>query len=592
MLEFPACDESGAVSDPGIFKIPGSGTIMRTMLKFSRNPDLAEQQMRAIIFYLTTFGYIDGDFDVSEKDFVRQYIEKLIKHRVATGMPDASATVAAEVTGKFTKHFLEMFENIDAHVKELFTEAVTQDERQDDFVHLKLKVRCFEIFKTFDEENQRQLMETVDELIHADGHVHPAEAKFRAELGQLLHANVELDLVEEEVRPSIEVRNPVTLPPPPEPHPFFNQFEYHYSSDPDLISKQVTADRTLLDKAIEVLDAQRTAGRGRLLGVQQLEETDGGEAFLDGHVHVLPRRPDAEVELTVLGDLHGCYSNLKAAILQSRFFDKVAAYKDDPKNNPEPKLVFLGDYIDRGMFSLNGVLRTVLQLLVTAPEHVYVLRGNHEFYLEYQGQIYGGVKPAEAINTLKPHLPVDVFRHYMRLFDALPNVLLHNGIMFVHGGIPRDGLIKERYKDLSSLNDPDMRFQMLWSDPSTADVIPVELQDQSARFPFGRLQAAAFLQRLGCHTMIRGHEKVEEGYLKNYDDAHVALITLFSAGGTTNDDLPEDSTYRTVNPHAITIESKGEASTITPWAIEYERFNDPEFNAFFRADPEIEHQEG
>ena len=38
-------------------------------------------------------------------------------------------------------------------------------------------------------------------------------------------------------------------------------------------------------------------------------------------------------------------------------------------SQPFPLLVLLGDYIDRGLFSLNGVLRTALQLFVTAPEH-------------------------------------------------------------------------------------------------------------------------------------------------------------------------------------------------------------------------------
>ena len=85
-------------------------------------------------------------------------------------------------------------------------------------------------------------------------------------------------------------------------------------------------------------------------------------------------------------------------------------------------------------------------LKVRWPDHVTLLRGNHEYYLEYKGQIYGGVKPAEAINTLKPHLPVEVFQHYMKLFEKMPNVLLLGRTMFVHGGIPRDTLIKEKWQ--------------------------------------------------------------------------------------------------------------------------------------------------
>ncbi len=562
------------------------------MLTFSTDPRVAERQMQAIIFYLTTFGYIDGDFDTSEKEFVRDYIRKLVGHRVETGMRDADPKVKQEVTDKFTTHFHEVFENIDRHVRDLFTEAVSSDEDQDAFVHAKLKLRCFEIFQSFDEASQGALMDTIDELIHADGQVHPAELKFRNELAALLEADLGVEVVDDDAagRPSVLVGGPVELPIGRENHPFFDQFEFHYSRNPDTIQKQVAADRDLIDRAIALFDGQREAGAGKLAGHQKVQELAGEEPFLDGHVYVLPPKPGRRYELTVLGDLHGCYSNLKAAILQSRFFEKVEAFRKDPENEPDPKLVLLGDYIDRGMFSLNGVLRTVLQVLTTAPEHVYVLRGNHEYYLEYKGQIFGGVKPAEAINSLKPYLSVEVFRHYMKLFDAMPNMLLFDGMTFVHGGIPRDRLVKERWKDLSSLNDPDIRFQMMWSDPSSVDVVPAELQEQSARFPFGRLQAAAFLHRMGCHTLVRGHEKVEAGFRRDYDDENVVLMTLFSAGGSTNDDLPADSSYRSVTPMALTVAWEDGEARATPWAIDFERYNDPSLNKFFTAPPEIEHR--
>ena len=58
------------------------------MLTFSTNPDVAEQQMNAIIFYLTAFGYIDGQFDFTEKTFVRIYIRQLVTARAQTAMPE------------------------------------------------------------------------------------------------------------------------------------------------------------------------------------------------------------------------------------------------------------------------------------------------------------------------------------------------------------------------------------------------------------------------------------------------------------------------------------------------------------------------
>ncbi len=561
------------------------------MLEFSKDGDTADKQMRAVIFYLTTFGYIDGDFDHAEKDFVRDYIARLVEHRVAGAVDAGNVALRRELTQRYVGHFHEVFEGIDREVQELFTEAVADGEDQDRFVYSKLKLRCFEIFKSFDEAGQNLLLDAIDALIQADGQVHPAELKFRGEFAALLEEELGVQLVEEgRPAPKVEVKPGTLLSPHREDHPFFAQFEQHYSAAPDLLLQQIQSDLALLDRAMELLEEQRTAGRGKLDGKHLVSEFAGQAPFLDGHVYVHPLAPGQRYDLTVVGDLHGCYSCLKASIMQANFIEKVNLWRAEPARHPKPLFVLLGDYIDRGIFSYNGVLRAVLQLFVTAPDHVYVLRGNHEYYFEHQGKVYGGVKPAEAINTLKPHLPTEVFLHYMRLFDALPNMLLFGQTLFVHGGIPRDLLLKERYRDLSSLNDPDIRFQMMWSDPSSADVIPASLQEQSARFPFGRLQSLAFLQRLGCHTLVRGHEKVDEGFKRSFDDGQQLLITLFSAGGKDNSDLPPDSGYRSVSPMAMTITMAGAESTITPWLIDYQRYNDPRHNAFFQAAPELVHR--
>jgi hypothetical protein len=461
------------------------------MITFSDDPTRAEQQMHAVIFYLVTFGYIDGDFDDKEKSLVRATIRRLIDHRARSAMHDAPEAAVAEVVDKYTRHFHEVFEGIDQNVKDLFTESVAGDEDPKAFVHSRLKVQCFEIFRSFDRHGQEELMALIDELLMADGEAHPAELQFRGELAQLLEVDLDIELVDEghasERGGNVTVDAPRRAAPTSVDHPFFKPFEFHFSRDPETIKRQVAADRQLIDRALGVIRAQREAGKGKLAGKATLAELDGEGPFLDGHVHVRMPKPGERYELTVIGDLHGCYSILKAAVLQSKFFERVDAWRTNPGSVPYPMLVLLGDYIDRGLFSLNGVLRTALQLLVTAPEHVVVLRGNHEYYVEVNGNMYGGVKPAEAINTLKPLLPIDVFRHYRTLFEELPSALLFERFLFVHGGIAKDRLLKERWKDLSTLNDPDVRFQMMWSDPSTADVIPADLQDQASRFAFGRM---------------------------------------------------------------------------------------------------------
>jgi hypothetical protein len=235
------------------------------------------------------------------------------------------------------------------------------------------------------------------------------------------------------------------------------------------------------------------------------------------------------------------------------------------------------------------VLRTVMQMYMTAPEHVYMLRGNHEYYIEYRGRIYGGVKPAEAINSLVNHMPKEMFETYMKLFEALPNMLLFDRILFVHAGIPRDATLKEKWRDLSTLNDPELRFQMLWSDPSEADYIPAELQAQNARFPFGRQQYERFMTTIGCSTMVRGHEKITDGFSSVYPLGSMPLLNLFSAGGIDNLDLPPGSSYREVTPMALTVIIRNGVTKVTPWEIDYRRYNDPNRNAFFARPPEIEH---
>src|SRR5262245_9280929 len=191
------------------------------MLKFSNDPDVAEQQMNAIIYYLTAFGYIDGGSDRNEKTFVKIYIRQLAAARAVHAMPDAEQATRDEVMGKFVAHFLEVFEHVDRSILQLFDEVVSEDEKVEEFVAAKLKLRCYEIFNSFDQDNQRELLSTVDELIHADGQVHDAEARFRQELDDLLHAEVPDEDVDLEPLAPVEIEKTETRETHLDDHPFF-----------------------------------------------------------------------------------------------------------------------------------------------------------------------------------------------------------------------------------------------------------------------------------------------------------------------------------------------------------------------------------
>ncbi|MFO0762118.1 MAG: metallophosphoesterase family protein [Byssovorax sp.] len=553
------------------------------MLTFSTDPEAAEQQMRAVIFYLTAFGYVDGELDATEKRYVRDFAGKIVIDRARAALGD-KLDAHYEMVERWIQHFHEMVDEIDHQIQDLFTESVAEGESTTQFVIAKLKLRCFELFRRFDDHTRSEMLASVDELMFADGTVHPNEEAFRRELYQLLLEPVEID--EEELEAieagTLVIGAPAQLAAAQADHPFFISSERPYAKDKESFAREAQGDMELIDRVLDTLDRMRAEGKGRLGDAFEVTDFPDGSRFLDGHVFVNKPAADTRQELLVIGDLHGCYSCLKAALLQADFFGKVEAHKADPVKNPPMSLVLLGDYIDRGRFSYNGVLRAVMQLFTAMPENVYLLRGNHEYYVEINGKVMAPVRPCEAMNEIAHLASKEIFAKYMRLFEALPTSLIFDRTLFVHAGIPREDTLADKWSSLESLNDPDIRFQMLWSDPSEADSVPLDLQKANARFPFGRKQLKSFLGRLGARTLIRGHEKVNEGFRKVYDDPEATLLTLFSAGGATNEDLPKGASYREVTPMALSIRYDQGVSEIVPFAIDYARFNDPKVNAFFR----------
>ena len=567
------------------------------MIAFSQNPVVAEQQMTAIITYLITFGYIDGQFDVREKVFIHEYIHTLVRMRVEhMGIDDDAAR--AMIAERQTRYFERVFERVHLEIRHNLDEVVAAGESLEEFVLAKLRLRCFELFKELDPRSQGTLLQLIDELVAADGRVDPREKRFRDELVALLQDSAGPPRAQPRpVEAAAAPRVPPMLVTAPsvqlgslDNHPLLMMNEQHFSSDPARLARQITADHALIRQALDAWDVQRRAGDGRLDGMRTARDL-GGAPFLDKYVYGMAA-PARATELIVLGDLHGCYSCLKAALLQSDFFPKAAAARRDPAQ-PDVKLIFLGDYIDRGMYSYNGVLRTVLQLFVSMPESVYVLRGNHEYYVDLGGKIVGGVRPAEAIATFESHMPRQMFEAYMMLFEHMPSMLLCDRTLFVHAGIPRDRSLEERWRDLTSLNDKDLRFQMMWSDPANANHVPHELQAHNARFPFGRMQFRAFMERIGCDTMVRGHEKIDAGFKVVFDDGDTRLLNLFSSGGAQNADLPANASYRSVTPMALTIKVKaGQQAVATPWAIDWSAYNQAQRNGFYKSQPEIEFRVG
>lgn len=551
------------------------------MLRLSSDTDTARQQLDGVVFYLTTLGSIDGELDPSEMSWVLETIRRLVGQRaVGRGEEGESEQMIAEAEAAF--------EAARGEVSRLLDESVERGEGQEQFVAAKLKHRCFAIFRSFDVEQQAELINVADDLLLADGSAHPAEVRFREELIELLRVPVPILLLPEAPARRIELVERERRSDAPADHPLFAEVERHWSPAGEQLAEEIEAERRLVIDAMGVFEDQRLSGLGRLSGLEQVDELAPGDRFLDEYVYVLQPSAEQPQEVTIIGDLHGCYSNLKAALIQSRFLQKVEAYRADPTGHRRPSLVLLGDYLDRGFYSYEGTLRMAMRLLTTYPDHVMLLRGNHEFYTEYEGRVVSTVMPAEAIERMRPWAPSDLLETYRRFFDALPGSVLLGRTLLTHGGVPMDAVVREKVVDLSGLNDWTARFQMMWSDPCEADVVPRTLQDATYRFGFGRLQCLGFLQRLGCNSLIRGHEHLPEGFRRDFNDEQMLMVTVFSSGGAGNADLPGDSDLRLTRPMAATLITEGELDgpvRLELWPLDFARYNSAETNRFYATEP-------
>ena len=250
-------------------------------------------------------------------------------------MPDADAKTRDEVVNKFTTHFHEVFEQIDRSVKELFDEAVADGEDVEKFVYAKLKLRSYEIFQSFDRDNQQELL--VDDRRADLRRRQRRIPRRRSSATSSRRCSTEPTLSTRGHRDRRDARTSRSTEPLGAAAP--TRSTITRSSQPlraSLLggsrSHQAAGRRrpraACIASASSSTRSART-GTGKLAGKQSIAEFAGQQPFLDGHVYVHPTKPDRVYELTVLGDLHGCYSCLKGALLQADFFAKLEAWKLD-----------------------------------------------------------------------------------------------------------------------------------------------------------------------------------------------------------------------------------------------------------------------
>lgn len=239
----------------------------------------------------------------------------------------------------------------------------------------------------------------------------------------------------------------------------------------------------------------------------------------------------------VFGDIHGQYEDLM------RFFELWGEPSESPGVGDINLIdyLFLGDYIDRGVNSLETIC-LLMALKIKYPDKIHLLRGNHEDRLINSN--FGFLEECEfrLVETREPD-ELSVFNVINEFFDCLPlAAIINEEILCIHGGLggclTKVSEIEEIKRPLKVVHEATNKTEqivmdILWSDPTDNDqeygIQPNVMRDSRNYgniVKFGPDIVEKFLKNNNLSMIIRAHECVLDGF-ERFDGGN--LITVFSA---------------------------------------------------------------
>lgn len=202
-----------------------------------------------------------------------------------------------------------------------------------------------------------------------------------------------------------------------------------------------------------------------------------------------------QTPVTVVGDIHGQFHDLIEIF-------KIGGFA------PDTNYLFLGDYVDRGMFSVETITLLIC-LKLRYPSRINLIRGNHE--LRQITQNYGFYTECHR----KYGADSRVWQYFTDMFDYLIlSVVINNEIFCVHGGLSPNvhhiDQIKlvDRYREIPH---EGAMADLVWLDPDD-EIQEFQLSPRGAGYIFGVDVVKKFLVMNGMQKILRAHQLCDEGY--------------------------------------------------------------------------------